>query len=187
MMKTLARPIQSTIVWGLIGGLIFIPLCTAFSLLASWPVGLQLTLWTLLAGYGVFLLRWSAAPLRSIALPYLLLFMAANFIHSTPAFLFSAFAVLSWIRSAICFKEKPLVKRLGTEIGLGAAFAFLAVGAKPSLTPAWALGVLMFFLIQALYFVLLEPDFDPQLKDSFEKAKMAAENILDSAEKEIII
>ena len=190
MMTALARPIRSTIVWGFIGGLIYIPLCTGLSLLVLWPVSLQLTLWSLLAGYGVFLTRWSSARLRSMGLPFLLLFIAAIFIQSTPVFLFSAFAVLSWIRSGICFRKKPFVKRLFAEIGLGSAAALLAVGAVPGLSPACALGVLMFFLIQALYFVLLEQELAPELKievDSFEKAKMAAENILDSAEKEIII
>jgi fatty acid desaturase len=106
--------------------------------------------------------------------------------HSTAIFLFLVFATLSWIRSGICFRKKPFVQRLATEIALGSAVALLAVGAVPGLTPEWALGVLMFFLIQALYFVLLEPDLDPLLKieaDPFEKAKTAAENILDSAEK----
>jgi hypothetical protein len=190
MLNVLARPIRSTIVWGLIGGLIYIPLCTGFSFLVRWPVSLQLTLWSLLAGYGVFLTRWSSARLRSMGVPFLLLFIAAIFIQSTPVFLFSAFAVLSWIRSGICFRKKPFVKRLGAEIGLGSAAALLVVGAVPGVSPAWALGVLMFFLIQALYFVLLEQEVDPELKievDPFEKARMAAENILDSAEKEIII
>jgi len=190
MMEVLTKPVRSTIVWGLIGALIFIPLGSGFNRLVLWPVGLQLTLWALLAGYGVFLTRWSSTPLRSINVPLLLLFMAAIFIHSTATFLFLVFASLSWIRSGICFRKKPFVQRIGAEIGLGSAVALLAVGALPGLTPEWALGVLMFFLIQALYFVLLEPDLDPQLKieaDPFEKAKMAAENILDSAEKEIII
>ena len=190
MMEVLARPVRSTIVWGLIAALILIPLGSGFNRLMLWPVGLQLTLWALLAGYGVFLTRWSSTPLRSIGGPLLLLFLAAIFMHSTAIFLFLVFATLSWIRSGICFRKKPFVQRLATEIALGSAVALLAVGAVPGLTPEWALGVLMFFLIQALYFVLLEPDLDPRLKieaDPFEKAKMAAENILDSAEKKIII
>jgi len=189
-MKTFARPIRSTIIWGVVGGLFYIPLCAAFNLFVSWPVGLQLTLWALLAGYGVFLTRWSAVPLRSIGLPLLLLFTAVIFIRSTPVFLFLAFAMLGWIRSGICFKKKPVVKRLAVEVALGSATALLVAGALPVVNPVWALGVLMFFLIQALYFVLFEQDRDSELKieaDSFEKAKMAAENILDSAEKEIII
>jgi len=48
-------------------------------------------------------------------------------------------------------------------------------------TLGWALGVWLFFLIQALYFVLFEYQSEPQIKievDPFEKAKMAAEKIL---------
>ena len=186
MIKNLARPIRSTIVWGLIGGLFYMPLCTGFSFFVFWPAGLHLTLWALLAGYGVFLARWSSTPPGSIAVPFLLLFIAAIFFKSTPFFLFSALAVQGWIRSGICFKRNPFIKRLGAETVLGSATALLADGAAPGVTPVWALGVLMFFLIQALYFVLLEPDLDPLLKieaDPFEKAKTAAENILDSAEK----
>jgi hypothetical protein len=190
MIKNLARPIRSTIVWGLIGGLFYMPLCTGFSFFVFWPAGLHLTIWALLAGYGVFLTRWSSTPLRSIALPFLLLFIAAIFFKSTPFFLFSALAVQGWIRSGICFKRDPFIKRLGAETLLGSATAFLAAGAAPEVTPVWALGVLMFFLIQALYFVLFEQEADPAVEikvDSFEKARMAAENILDSVQKEIII
>lgn len=189
-MKAFPRPIRSTIIWGLTGALFYIPLCTAFSLFVFWPVSLQLTLWALLAGYGVFLTRWSSAPMSSMAPPFLLLFMASIFSRSIPVFLFTALAVLGWVRSGVCFKKKPAVKRLGAEIILGSATALLAACAVPMITPVWALGVLMFFLIQALYFVLLDPDRDPQTKieiDRFEKAKTAAENILDCAEKEIII
>jgi hypothetical protein len=189
-MKAFAKPIRSTIVWGLISGFFYIPLYVALSLFVFWPVSLQLTLWTLLAGYGVLLTRWSSAPLRSMGVPFLLLFIAAIFIQSPPIFLFATVAVLSWIRSGICFKKKSIVRRLVAEIALGSASALLVAGAVPEADMSWALGVLMFFLIQALYFVLLEPDLDPQLKieaDPFEKAKMAAENILDSAEKKIII
>jgi hypothetical protein len=186
MMKAIARPIRTTIVWGLIGGLIYIPLDTGIGLIVLWPADLQLTLWALLVGYGAFLTRWSSMPLRSIGVPFLLLLTAAVFVQSRSVFLFSAIAVLGWIRSGICFKKKPLVMRLAAEIGLGAVTALLLGGAVREPTPAGALGVLMFFLIQALYFVIFEQKREIEA-DSFEKAKMAAENILDSAEKEIII
>jgi hypothetical protein len=189
-MKTFAKPIRSTIAWGVIGGLFYLPLCTGFSFLGSWPLGLHLTLWTLLAGYGVLLTHWSYVPLRSMGWPFLLLFASAIFSQSTSVFFFAAFAALSWIRSGICFKKKPVVKRFAAEIGLGSATALLAAVSVPGVTPAWALGVLMFFLIQALYFVLFEQEGGPQFKIDahlFEKARSAAENILDSAEKEIII
>jgi hypothetical protein len=181
IMKSATKPIGSTIVWGLIGGLVYIPLCSALNLMVFWSLGFRLSLWILLAGYAFLLSRWALRPLRSISLPLLLLLLSALLIESATAFLISAFVILSWIRSGICFKRKPLLKRLGAEAGLGLASGLLVYGAVPGVTPGWALGVWLFFLIQALYFVLFEYQSDPQTRieaDPFEKAKLAAEKIL---------
>jgi hypothetical protein len=180
-MKSTAKPLRSTIVWGLFGGLGYIPLCSALSLMVFWPLGFQLSLWALLAGYAILLSRWASRPLKSIGLPLLLLLLSAFLIKSPTAFLFTALVMLGWIRSGICFKRKPLVKRLGAEMGLGLASGLLVIGAAPGVTLAWALGVWLFFLTQALYFVLFEYSCDPQIEidvDPFEKSKMAAETIL---------
>ena len=181
IMKSKTTPIRSTIVWALIGGLVYIPLCSALSLMVFWPLGIQLSFWILLAGYAVLLSRWASRPLKSIGLPLLLLLLSAFLIESATAFLFTALVMLSWIRSGICFKSKPLIKRLVAEMGLGLGSGLLVSGAVPGVTLVWALGVWLFFLIQALYFVLFEYQSDPQTKievDPFEKAKMAAEKIL---------
>jgi hypothetical protein len=180
-MKSTAKPIRSTIIWGLIGGLLYIPLCVALSRFMLWPVSFQVSLWVLLAGYGVLLSRWAPESLRSISLPLLLLFLAAFFIRSTSAFLFISLVMLSWIRSGICFKEKPFLKRFGAEIGLGLATGLLVSGAVPAATIMGALGIWLLFLIQALYFVLFDYRSDPEARievDPFEKAKMAAQKIL---------
>jgi hypothetical protein len=95
--------------------------------------------------------------------------------------LFISLVVLSWIRSGICFKEKPFLKRFGAEIGLGLATGLLVSAAMPAGAIASALGIWLFFLIQALYFVLFDYRSDPEAKievDPFEKAKMAAQKIL---------
>ena len=180
-MKSTAKPIRSTIIWGLIGGLLYIPLCVALSRFMLWPVSFQLSLSVLLAGYGVLLSRWAPESLRSISLPLLLLFLAAFFIRSTSAFFFVSLVMLSWIRSGICFKEKSFLKRFGAEIGLGLATGWLVSGAMPAAAIAGALGIWLFFLIQALYFVLFDYRSDPEARievDPFEKAKMAAGKIL---------
>ena len=180
-MKSTAKPIRSTIIWGLIGGLLYIPLCVALSRFMLWPVSFQLSLSVLLAGYGVLLSRWAPESLRSISLPLLLLFLAAFFIRSTSAFFFVSLVMLSWIRSGICFKEKPFLKRFGAEIGLGLATGLLVSGAVPAAAIAGALGIWLFFLIQALYFVLFDYRSDPGARievDPFERAKMAARKIL---------
>jgi hypothetical protein len=180
-MKSTTRPIRSTIVWGLIGGLIYIPLCSVLNLIMFWPLGFRLSLWILLSGYAVLLSRWASRPLRSMGLPLLLLLLSAFLIESATVFLFTALAILSWIRSGICFKKKPLLKRLSAEAGLCLLGGLLVYGAVPGGTPVWALGIWLFFLIQALYFVLFEYQSRPHSRieaDPFEKAKMAAEKIL---------
>ena len=180
-MKSKTEPIRLTIVWGLIGGLVYIPLCLALSFMVFWPLGIRLSLWILLAGYAVLLSRWACRPLKSIVLPLLLLLLSGFLIQSTTVFLFSAVLVLSWIRSGICFKGKPLLKRFGVEMSLGLGGSLLVYGAAPGATLIWALGVWLFFLIQALYFVLFEYQNDSQTRievDPFDKAKMGAEKIL---------
>jgi hypothetical protein len=179
-MKSTTKPIRSTIVWGLIGGLIYIPLGSALNLIIFRPLGFRLSLLILLSGYIVLLSRWASRPLKSMSLPLLLLLLSAFLIESATTFLFAALVILSWIRSGICFKKRPLLKRLGAEAGLCLAGGLLAYGAAPGGTPTWALGVWLFFLIQALYFVLFEyQSAPPKIEvDPFEKARMAAEKIL---------
>jgi hypothetical protein len=169
--------------WGLISGLLYIPLCLSLSRFVFWPVSFQISAWLLLAGYAVLLSRWAPKSLSSISLPLLLLFLAALFVRSTGTFLFTAFVMLGWIRSGICFKTKPFFKRLGAEIGLSLAAGLLAFGAVPATAITWALGIWLFFLIQALYFVLFDDGSEAKIDivvDPFEKAKMAAQKILSS-------
>jgi len=180
-MKSTANPIRTTIVWGVTGGLAYIPLCFALSFVVYWPLSFQLSLSALLTGYGILLSRWAQQPLRSIFFPLVLLFMAAFCMRSTDTFLFTAIGLLSLIRSGICFKNESILKRLAAEVGLGLGTGLLVSGAVPAVDLVWVLGVWLFFLIQALYFVLFSDGRERETKvevDPFEKAKMAAETIL---------
>jgi hypothetical protein len=180
-MKPIANPIRTTIVWGVTGGLAYIPLCFALSFVVYWPLSFHLSLSALLAAYGVLMSRWAQQPLRSIFFPLVLLFVAAFCLRSTNTFLFTAIGVLSWIRSGICFKNESILKRLAAEISLGLGTGLLVSGAVPAVDLVWALGVWLFFLIQALYFVLFGYGRKRETKievDPFERAKMAAETIL---------
>ena len=180
-MKGIAKPIRSTIAWGLISGLIYLPLSLIFNSMAFWPLSFQLLLWTLLAGYGVLLSCWASKPLASVALPLLLLLFAAFLIQSTATFLLAALGMLSWMRSGICFNQTSVVKRFVAETGLGLSSGLPMAASVPAATLTGALGVWLFFLIQALYFVVFEYRNDPATRvelDPFERAKMAAEQIL---------
>jgi hypothetical protein len=64
---------------------------------------------------------------------------------------------------------------------LGLTTVLLVFGIVPDVNLVWALGVWLFFLIQALYFVLFEHQGASRTEieiDPFEKAKMAAGKIL---------
>lgn len=180
-MKIPTSPIRSTIIWGMIGGLAYMPLCSALSTLVFWPLSFQLSLWALLAGYAVLLSRRASQPLKAVGIPLLMLLGSAFLIDSVTVYLFAALATLSWIRSGVCFRRGPLAKRLVAELGLGLTTGILVSGAVSGVTPVSALGMWLFFLIQALYFILFEYQGDLRTKidvDPFEKAKMAAEKIL---------
>ena len=89
--------------------------------------------------------------------------------------------VISWIRSGICY-QRPGVMGLAVELLLCLLGAVLVQVFTPGSAAAWALGVWMFFLVQALYFVFLGPADDQQEEsiktDAFERASRQAEKIL---------
>ena len=76
-MKSIAKPIRSTIVWGLFSGLFYLLLSVPANAIIAWPMGDQLLLWALLTGYGILLSRWACRPRSSVAWPSILLLIAA--------------------------------------------------------------------------------------------------------------
>jgi len=179
-MKNTSRPVRSTVIFGLICGLSFMPLAVGMSHVIYWPKALNLTLWIYVAVYGILLTRWSSKSINPIIFPLLLILIALFWADSISLFIVLALGILSWIRSGICFP-----KNMGKKIIGEALLGLVAGGIVISLTPAsiltWALAVWMFFLVQALYFVIFETNLqaEEQIKrDPFEKAREQADNIL---------
>lgn len=182
-MKSKARPVRSTIVWGALSGLVYLYLGVPVNALIAWPWSDQLLLGALLAGYGILLSRWACRPLLSVAWLFILLLIAALLIPSTTAYIWVALGILSWIRSGICFNQTPVFKRYAVELGLGVGAGLALSAVVPAATVSVALGIWLLFLIQALYFVVFEyrkNSTDRVKVDSFERARMAAEQILNS-------
>jgi len=73
---------------------------------------------------------------------------------SVAGFVIPAAAGLCWIRSGICFPG-PLVRRIFAEALTAAAGLALVTGLRPAGLTGWFLGLWMFFLIQALYFAII--------------------------------
>ena len=181
MMKGTAKPIRATILWGLLGAILYLVTSLLLHTWIPWPRGDWLFLWAVLAGYSLMLSRWASKPVSSVVLPLTLLLIAALFIHSAATLGYMAIGILAWIRSGICFRLEWPAKRLVAEIGLGMG-ASLAMSAVVFTAPlSTALGIWLFFLIQSLYFVMFEYRQAPDKRvdvDPFERARMAAEQIL---------
>ncbi|MGD9083495.1 MAG: hypothetical protein PVJ41_00920, partial [Desulfobacterales bacterium] len=97
-MKGTVKPIRTTMIWGLLSALIYFPASAFLHSLLPWPLGDQLLLWALLAVYGLMLSRWAFKPFSAVALPLILLLIAALFINSPATFTYVALGIFGWIR-----------------------------------------------------------------------------------------
>lgn len=174
-------PTRTTILYGLICGFSFIPVNFALNYINTGAHALSLHLFLFVAGYTVLLSRWSRKPVPAGAFPLLLLFLTVFLANSMIAFFLLALVVLSWIRSAICFRNRG-GSRLAVELLICIVAGVVITVFSPASASEWALGVWMLFLVQSLYFVIfdngakdLEDRYEP---DPFEQASRQAEAIL---------
>ena len=180
-MKISQRPIRTTLFFGLICGLSFIPVSLVLNHLLPGIMAICLTLWLYTAGYALLLSRWSKNPILFCGFPLLLLFIMSFLVDSLAACYLLSLVVIGWIRSGICF-PKPYGRKLTAELLLCVFGAIPVVFFIPASTPTWVLSIWMLFLIQALYFVIFETK--PAIlenryeTDPFERAAMQAEAIL---------
>jgi hypothetical protein len=176
------RHIRTTILFGLIGGLSFIPANIMLGYAFAWPGASRLTLWLLVAAYGLLLVRWGKKRPTLLFFPLFLLFLSVFAVRSTGHFFIFALVTFGWIRSGISFNlsfGKLLVFETLLCQGGGLLIALLSNDSAAS----WAIGVWMFFLIQALYFVIVDTSGDTAdgstTVDSFDQARAGAERILE--------
>jgi hypothetical protein len=153
-MKT-TSPIIATVIFAaaaalLVAGALSLPLG-----LLRRPATLNLALFLCLGAYAPLLARKSRTPIRALAGPLLLLAAVLPVAASAGGFALPAATGLAWIRSAICFRG-PLARRLVAETLTAAAGLAVCAGLRPPGVTGWVLAVWMFFLIQALYFVIVE-------------------------------
>ncbi|MCG6982221.1 MAG: hypothetical protein LJE88_12505 [Deltaproteobacteria bacterium] len=183
-MKISRRPMLTTIIYGLLAGMAFMPMVMVTSSIIHWTAAFRLTIWFVLAGYLVILTRWGKVSLLSIFFPLLLLLLLVFWGDTNSAFLFLALGVLSWARSGICF-QGSLLKTLVTEVALSLGAGTLVVFFAPHSTITWGVAVWMFFLVQSVYFVVFEDFGNKQEEraapDPFHQARTQAERILSTS------
>jgi hypothetical protein len=144
-----------------------------------------LTLWLFAAGYTLMLCLWSRQTLTSVSFPILFLFLTVFLVQSIAAFFYLALAGIGWIRSGICYQGHGRNSiRLLVEMLLCVLGGVMVAVSNPASAAAWALGIWLFFLLQALYFAIfsnISPISGSQYEqdaDPFEQASRQAEEIL---------
>jgi hypothetical protein len=179
-MNTISTPIRTTIIFGIISGLSFIPLAIGFSYILPWSTAFCLTIWIDLAIYSVLLIKGCGQKMTVIAFPLLIALLTIIGTDSVTTNLMIAAGVLSWVRSGICYPNQ-FTKHVMAEIVLCAGGGLLIAGFAPISVLNWTIAIWLFILIQALYFVVFENSLTEQSrlkKDPFESAREQAENIL---------
>ena len=178
-MKIAQQPVRTTVIFGLICALLFIPLTLGLCSFVSWTLAFGIILWSYLTIYGFLLTRWAGKSVLSILFPLFLLLIILFVVKMNSAYLLFALVIFSWIRSGICF-QNSFSRVLVIECFLTLGGAALITCFTPNSTFTWSLGIWMFFLVQSLYFVILG-DRGPKEQvaaDPFEEAMMQAEKII---------
>ncbi len=180
-MKISKNTIRTTLIFGLICGLVFIPANLALNYVLPGPSAIYLTLWLYTAGYSLLLGRWSKKPLLYSAFPLLLLLVTSFLVDSITAFYLLSLVITSWIRSGIYYRN-PCWIRLVVELLICVFVGITVAVFTPGSAFAWVLSIWMFFLNQSLYFIVFENKAvmkkDQYETDLFERASRQAEAIL---------
>lgn len=184
MITPTSKPFRTTIIVGILCGLLYVPLVILLGPLLGTAMSFKFILTTYLAGYALLLARWSNTGVIKIIFPLVLLTIMAlldrSYYHNL-SFMACGLLILSWIRGSVCFPQ-PLLKTALVEIMLCAGGAALIAAFAPHTNLSFALAIWLFFLIQSLYFPLVtgtgEKVGRKKSRDRFEEAGRLADEIL---------
>jgi hypothetical protein len=176
--------VRSTLVYGLISALTVMPAAWSLAGLVGWPMAFKLALWLDLLGYAALLARWSGKGSRVILFPMALLLGTALWPGVYAGFFFLGLGVFSWIRSGCCFSGTSLRAVTAEVITIGGGAVLVSLlGPGASLT--WAVSIWLFFLVQALYFLIVPATTHERRAatsmDPFDVAHREALHVIDDA------
>lgn len=176
------KPIRTTVVFGLVSGFLVMPLIHLLSGYWYWPTAAKLVLWADLAIYAILLARWSGTRLLPVLFPLVLLLGVALWPRTHIGFYALAMGVLCWVRSGICFKNKPLRTLTAELVTLAGGITLVGLLGSNTIL-AWPLGLCLFILVQSLYFFIIAEyggqKVDEARADPFEQACREAEKVME--------
>lgn len=184
-MRLDSKPVRTTIIAGLVFGVLYIPVSLFLQSWLYWPLSFKWTLLVELTIYSFFLVRWFKSRPVKIILPIGLLIVAIVFQRPFDTVQFVTFLlfVLAWIRSGICVKKTTvnvLMAELILNFGGAALAAFLSSGSGLGISMA----IWLFSLFQALYFVVVPVGKAMRKEnggDRFEQAMRQAEKLMEES------
>lgn len=176
------RPVRSTVVFGGASALCALSL-SLFQVPWVWPMLFQLFLAANLLIYSTLLCRWSRTGVSVLFFPALFAALAVIWPNGHLPFLAVILAMLSWIRSDICYQDARFRALLTEGMMLIGGVGFLLFR-RPDSIFALPLSVWLFFLVQSLYFYLVEDDVqstDCKTADPFELSSREMERLLENS------
>ncbi|MDM8537513.1 hypothetical protein QUF70_12210 [Desulfobacterales bacterium HSG17] len=178
----LYNPLRTSIIFGLLCAVGFIPVNTIMKSFFYYPLPFRLTIWICLGLYSILMVRWAGKKAGTLFFPLMLMFICIYMIPTNNLYLVLTLAVLSWIRSGLCFSG-PLFKTIPAELVICFGSGFLAQSFSPDSAVKWAGVIWLFFLCQSVYFLFFEnktglKNHVKQAADPFEHARKQAEKIL---------
>lgn len=173
------RPVRTTIILGGAGALAWILAAWVTGGYWAWPLITFGIIWCMIASYAIALVRWSGRGILAVVFPLLMLGIIGVVMPLSDLALGLALVVFSWIRSGICFPRSTLLSLLRELILCGGGGLAVACWG-PSTPLSWGLGIWLFSLVQALFFILCEPASRPSVTppDPFDLALRRIENLL---------
>lgn len=178
-MMTTHRPVRTTILIGAIGALAGVAADGLIGGRGAGPLITFAVIWLMIASYALALVRWSGGGILGVVFPLLVLGGLGAAMPRSAMTLGLALVIFSWIRSGICFPRSPLAS-LGREVLLcGGGGLLVALGGASS-PLSWGLGIWLFSLVQALFFIFFESTaLSSTPPDPFDLALRRVEEILD--------
>lgn len=180
-MKSKITPVAASVIFAAAAALIFAAVTSLPLRHIQRTTALNTALFIELAAYAGFLGALNKERRRDLFAPFITLSAVLVVAGTVTNFVVPAAATLSWIRSGICLPG-PTLRRVFAEAIFCPAGLALAWALQPPGLYGWTLSVWLFWLIQALYFLVVDPEPGSQLGQpdvkGFEAAHSRAETLL---------